>query len=178
MLYFWRKLKKPVALKASSDEIIHKLDKKALYLNLNSFIKLIMAYKSLRKLRAPIYVQEMIKDGVEVIIGAKKDSEFGHIVIFGWGGTYTEAIRDIQYGIASLSIPEAKYLIENTKVYGLLLGFRDKPKCDIEGLMLDLIKVSCLVSKFPEITELDLNPVFVTEKGVTVIDARIKINSD
>lgn len=174
-LYFWRKIKKPVALKASSDEIIHKVDKKAIYLNLNSFIKLIIAYKSLKKLQAPIFIQEMAKEGVEIIIGAKRDNEFGHIVIFGWGGIYTEVIRDINYGIAPLSIPEAKYLIEGTRVYELLTGFRGKERCNVNDLILTLAKISQLVYNFPEICELDLNPIFVSKKGAIAIDIRIKL---
>lgn len=174
-LYFWRRIKKPICLKASSDKIIHKLEKKAVYLNLNNTEEIKKVFSQLRKLNASIYAQEMGDRGTEIIIGAKKDREFGHVIIFGWGGVYTEIIKDFCYGIVPLSLNEAEEIVKNTKVFKILNGYRNFPPCNLKNLYLLLVKLSLFIYNFPEITEMDLNPIFVSEKEETIIDARIKI---
>jgi acetyltransferase len=116
----------------------------------------------------------MIKDsGYEVIVGSKFDRLFGPIILFGMGGIMTELIGDKAIGLPPLNTALARRLMEQTKVYKLLKGFRNRPAVNLESLEEILIRLSHLVSDFPEVAEVDINPLFANENSIFALDARV-----
>jgi acetyltransferase len=109
----------------------------------------------------------------ELILGAKQDRDFGPVILFGMGGILTEVLQDRAIALPPLNRLLAKRLMEETKVYRLLQGYRDIPPADIQLLEEILIRLAQLVTDFSEIQELDINPLFVTDKNACAIDARV-----
>jgi acetyltransferase len=173
----------PVALKIHSPDIVHKTEAGGVVLDLNSKKEVESAYKKILE-NAKNYnseariigvtVQRMIKDkGYEVILGSKYDTLFGPIILFGMGGIITEVIGDKAIGIPPLNTTLARRLMEETKVYTLLKGFRNRPPVNLEFLEEVLVRLSHLVTDFPEITEIDINPLFANENSIFALDARV-----
>jgi len=118
-------------------------------------------------------VGEMVK-GLEIILGVKQDPQFGPLVMVGAGGIYTEIFKDVAFGIAPFSLATAKEIISRLKIYQMFLGARGQKPLDLEAVADLLVKLGDLASQFPEISEIDFNPVMVKEqgKGCTVVDLR------
>jgi acyl-CoA synthetase (NDP forming) len=172
----------PVVLKIVSPDIIHKSDVGGVMLNLKDAKDVRKAYKQImenvkkHKKDAEIVgiiVQEMAPPSTEVIVGAIKDPQFGHALMFGLGGVFVEVLKDITFRIAPINEEEAHEMIGEVKAYQLLKGYRGMPPADIEAIVQILLNTSRLVSEHPEIKELDLNPIMVYEKGAKTVDARI-----
>jgi len=172
----------PVVLKIVSPDIIHKSDVGGVTLNLKNAKEVRKAYKQImenvkkHKKDAGIVgvlVQEMAPPSTEVIVGAIKDPQFGHALMFGLGGVFVEVLKDVTFRIVPISEEEAREMIGEVKAYPLLRGYRGMPPADIEAIVQILLKTSRLVSEHPEIKELDLNPIMVYEKGAKTVDARI-----
>ncbi len=172
----------PTVFKILSPDVIHKFDVGGVILNIknqmeakNAFNKIIENIKKHNK-KARIYgvlVQEMAPSSIEVIVGSIKDSQFGPTLMFGFGGTYVELMKDVSFRIAPIDEYDAKEMISEVKAYPILTGYRGQPPADIDALIKILLKVSNLVMDHQEIKELDLNPVMIYEKGVKIVDARI-----
>ncbi|MEM4200710.1 MAG: GNAT family N-acetyltransferase [Nitrososphaerales archaeon] len=178
----------PVALKILSPQITHKTDAGGVALNLNSEAEVREAFERIIK-NAKAYnpsaeilgvsVQPMIKKrGYEVIIGAKKDPIFGPVILFGMGGVSVELFKDYAIGIPPLNQTLARRLMEETKVYQLLKGYRNMPPANLKLLEEILIRFSQLIVDFPQIREVDINPLIIDEKEAFVLDARIAIDKD
>ncbi|MCI0454663.1 MAG: bifunctional acetate--CoA ligase family protein/GNAT family N-acetyltransferase [Candidatus Dadabacteria bacterium] len=175
----------PVALKIHSPDIIHKTEAGGVILDLNSEEEVESAYKKIIENArnynpdariTGVTVQRMIKErGYELILGSKNDILFGPVILFGMGGIITEVIKDKAIGIPPLNSTLARRLMEETKVYRLLKGFRNRPPVNIESLEEILVRLSHLVTDFPEIGEVDINPLFVNENSVLALDARVII---
>ena len=172
----------PIVAKIVSPEIIHKSDAGGVKVNLKNATEVSEAYKTIianaKKYNEKanivgVLIQEMAPSGTEVIIGAIKDPQFGQTVMFGLGGIFVEVLKDVTFKIAPITIEEAKEMITDLKSYPLLKGYRNTPAADIEALAKNLVNVSKLVMDYPEIKELDLNPVMAYAKGVATVDARI-----
>jgi acyl-CoA synthetase (NDP forming) len=172
----------PVVMKIVSKDVIHKSNIGGVILNISNEDATREAFKkitlSARNVNATVYgilVSEMICDGIETIIGFSVDPEFGQYIIFGTGGTLVELFDDTSLRLLPFSRKEALSMIKEVKGAKLLSGYRgDTPK-DIEALVEILIRLEELIKKEP-VTEIDLNPVIVMEKGVVVADARVFIN--
>jgi acetyltransferase len=174
----------PVALKIVSPDIIHKVDAGGVVTRLKSESELKAAYTSmLDRVRETspeaqiegVYVQRMI-EGVnyELILGSKKDLDFGAVILFGAGGTGVEAFGDVSTKLPPLNQTLARRLMEDTKIWQILKnGLRNKPPADLRLLEEIVVKFSNLVVDFPEIAEIDINPLAVCEKGVYALDSRI-----
>ena len=115
------------------------------------------------------------RDALEVILGITSDPTFGPVILFGAGGTAVEAIGDTAMALTPLDLKLAKDLIESTRIYRLLRGYRDKHAVDLEGLALCLVKLSSLAVQHPAIRTLDINPLLASEKGLLALDARIEV---
>jgi acetyltransferase len=173
----------PVVLKINSREITHKSDAKGVLLDLkneqevsDAFEQIIQNAKSYnaKATLEGVSIQPMIKHAdLELIIGAKKDRDFGPVILFGMGGVLTEMLKDRAIALPPLNRLLAKRLMEKTRVYRLLQGYRNIPPANLELLEEILIRLAHLVTDFPEIQELDINPLVVTENGFSGIDARI-----
>jgi acetyltransferase len=171
------KLGKPVALKVVSPEISHKSDVGGVMLNLNDFSQAEKAYEKMISLNqgkvAGVLVQKMVLDGKEVILGSKRDSSFGPVVLFGLGGIYVEILKETSLRVAPINRSEAEEMISETKGSDIFKGLRGEQPLDTEALVESLLRLSQLVIDFPEIEGIDINPVKVLEKGAVAVDARI-----
>ncbi|MEM0083535.1 MAG: acetate--CoA ligase family protein, partial [Candidatus Nezhaarchaeales archaeon] len=174
----------PVVLKIVSPHIIHKSDVGGVKIGLrtSSEVKLayyeIMANVSKFAVGATVYgiaVTPMVPQGMETIIGMRRDPQFGPLLMFGLGGIYVELLREVSFRLAPITKSEALEMIMETKAYALLKGFRGSPPGDIDAVVDVLLKVSTLCTEFKEIQEIDINPLFVYEKfkGCIAVDAKI-----
>jgi acetate---CoA ligase (ADP-forming) len=119
-----------------------------------------------------VLIQKMVS-GVEVILGAVREEGFGHLVMFGLGGIYTEVLKDVRFSLAPLNFDEALSMIRGIRSYPILEGVRGQKPVSIEILADYLVRLSLLVNDFPQIEEIDLNPVKGENNDLFVVDARL-----
>jgi len=168
----------PVVLKLMAEDVIHKSDTGAVKLNLKTKEEVEEAYDDLMKIPAQaekkISVQNMADEPItELIIGMTTDPQFGPALMFGIGGILVELLEDVSFRIAPITEYDANEMIKEIKGFPILDGYRGKPKADLDAIVKTLLKISDLVVKHEEINEMDLNPVFIYEKGLICVDARI-----
>jgi acetyltransferase len=178
-------------MKVVSPNIIHKTDVGGILLNIKTeqdafeaYIQIVNNAKKFGPQNARIYgveVQEMIDFKAEakvneIIIGMSKDPQFGPLLMFGTGGIYANFMKDVAFALSYKFNQEiAKKLIESTKIYSLLQGVRGESSSDIEAIINVLLRLSQLVNDFPEIVELDINPLLAFLKGYSAVDIKITI---
>ncbi len=176
----------PVAVKLASHQIVHKTEIGGVQLNLTNEEAVLKAFDSMRTRLAAtnqleamegVLVQPMVNGGVEVMIGVTDDPLFGPLIAFGLGGIHVEILGDVQFRITPLTDRDAAEMVRGIKGYRLLTGYRGHPPADLEALEETLLRVSRLVEEIPEISELDLNPIFALPpgQGCRIVDARIRI---
>lgn len=174
----------PTVFKILSPDVIHKFDVGGVILNINSQDDAKKAYNKICdniKKHKPdakidgILIQEMAPPGTEVIVGAIKDAQFGQTLMFGFGGTFVEVMKDVSFRIAPITKDDAKEMISEVKAYPILKGYRGQPPADVNTLEKIILSTSKLVMDHQEIKELDLNPILVYENGAKTVDARIII---
>ncbi len=171
----------PLALKVDAEAVIHKTETGGVSLNLKDKKELLSSFKEMARKFAEhkpgFILQKYLEGGKEVIMGAKANEGLQPTLMFGLGGVFVETLRDVQFRLTPLSVEEAMEMIRSIKGYPVLEGVRGEKAVDIEKLVEILIRLSQLVLDFPEIDEMDLNPVFAFEKGkgAAVVDARAKI---
>jgi acetyl-CoA synthetase (ADP-forming) len=176
------KLGYPVVLKIVSVDVLHKTEAGGVILDVGDANELKQAYRCLlenvKRFKPDariqgVLVQEMAPQSVEVIIGCKRDAQFGLTLMFGLGGIYTEVLRDVSYRVVGpfFKRRDAEQMMRETRCYEILKGYRGK-SYDVRVLVEILLRTSKLATDLP-IAELDLNPIFVYQKGAKVIDARI-----
>jgi acetyltransferase len=176
----------PLVLKIVSPNILHKTDIGGVRIGIGSEKELEEDYDEILfhvKKYIPdanirgVLVQEFIKDKKEAIIGISEDQQFGPMIMFGLGGIYVEALKDVSFRIAPLNRQMAREMIDEIKTAKLLKGTRGEDPSDIESIIEIMLRVSQLVIDFPEIIEMDINPLFVKKQGEGSIagDARIRI---
>ncbi|TFG24786.1 MAG: acetyl-CoA synthetase [Promethearchaeota archaeon] len=168
----------PVVLKLMAEDIVHKSDTGAVKLNLKSKDEVEKAFEELMnipsKSEKKISVQKMADEPItELIIGMTTDQQFGPALMFGIGGILVELLEDVSFRIAPIERYDALEMIHEIKGFPILDGYRGKPKADIDAIVDTLLKISDLVVKHEEIHEMDLNPVFIYDKGLICVDARI-----
>ncbi len=177
----------PVVLKISSPDILHKSQVDGVALNIVTKKQAEEAYKRIInsvKTKAPdakidgVLVEEMVNKKYELIIGAKKDPVFGPIILFGMGGIAVELFKDLDVGLPPLNMALAKRMIERTKIYQLLKGYRGMNGVDIKNIQFLLYKFAYLIMDFPEIKEIDINPYAIDEESGLVLDSRIILDKD
>jgi acetyltransferase len=171
-----------VALKVVSPDILHKSDFGGVKLNLKTRKEIIDAYKKIeanaRKMRQDVrflgcLVSPMVKKGLEVIIGTKIDDQFGPIIMFGLGGILVEIVKDVSFRVLPITRSAARRMIKEIKAAPILDGVRGEPPVDKEAIVNLLMAVSNLIESYPDIHELDLNPVIAHEHKISIVDARI-----
>ncbi|MFP3867812.1 MAG: acetate--CoA ligase family protein [Desulfobacteraceae bacterium] len=177
----------PVVFKIASPEILHKSDLGGVKVGINNDIEARGAFDLItgRAHRlAPgaqiwgVYVQEMVPPGREVIIGMSRDPQFGPLLMFGLGGIYVEVLKDVVFRIAPISESEARTMINEIHSAPLLRGVRGEKPPDLEAVCQAMLRTSQLVSEFPEIVELDINPLVVHEQGAVAVDLRLVITPE
>jgi acyl-CoA synthetase (NDP forming) len=125
-----------------------------------------------------VEVQQLARTGREVILGATRDPKFGPIVMFGLGGIYTEALKDVAFRLAPLRQLSARHMLEEIRGYRILEGFRGQGPADFDALQECLERLSQLVLEFPVVEELDINPLIAYEDSAVVVDARIILETE
>ncbi len=174
----------PVVLKIHSPDVSHKTDVGGVMLDLEDAEMVRAAFDRITgnlRHRMPeariegVTVQRMVKmkDALEMILGIKKDPVFGTVIMVGMGGTGAELYADRALGFPPLNERLAKRMLESLKMWPLLNGYRGRPPADVTRLIEVLIRLSYLAADYPEIAELDINPLLVTEQDVVALDARI-----
>jgi acetyltransferase len=175
----------PVVAKVSSPQILHKTDIGAVRVNLKTADEVAGAYKEIVKNSTGhfpgavidgVLLQQFLPAGSEFIVGALRDPSFGHLVMAGLGGIYTELFRDTAFRIAPIGEQEGYEMLQQLRSWKLLLGLRGQKQSDIEALAKLIANVSHLVHDCPQISELDLNPVLVWNDKVVIADAKVVID--
>jgi acetyl coenzyme A synthetase (ADP forming)-like protein len=179
----------PVVLRVVSPDILHKTDVGGVVLNLKTPEEVRNAYDGIltgvtrfmpRARIHGVMVYHMVPKGREMIIGMSQDVQFGPLVMFGLGGIYVNFLKDVSFRLAPLSEPEAREMMEETKAYALLKGIRGEPPSDTEALKNTILRVGQLVWDFPEIVEMDINPVIVYGwgEGCIALDVKMTLTKD
>jgi len=172
----------PIVMKIVSPDIIHKTDAGGVKVGVKTEKEAKIAYQEIvskatkYNKRAQIYgviACTMIPQTTEIIIGMMKDPHFGPVIMFGLGGIFVEVLKDISFRILPIEERDAEEMISEIKGYEILKGARGEGLKDIKAIKSLLLKISQLALENPEISEIDLNPIFVFEKGLQVIDARM-----
>ncbi|MDW7733584.1 MAG: acetate--CoA ligase family protein, partial [Methanolobus sp.] len=177
----------PVVMKIVSPDISHKTDVGGIRLNLQHADDVERAYNSMMSdvhrympdaRITGVQMQKMISGGKEVIIGMNRDPQFGPLLMFGLGGTYVEFLKDVSFAVAPISIDEAKHMVSSIKSYPLIAGVRGEAPADINSVIDALIRISQLVTDFPEILEFEINPLMVMQdgQGCVAMDVRFTID--
>jgi len=124
-----------------------------------------------------VLVQQMCTSGKEVILGMHRDKRFGPLMMFGMGGTMVEVLKDVSFYLAPLTAAEAKEMLVSTRTYKMLEGVRGQKGVDIDAIAEGLQRLSQLVTEFPQIQEMDINPYMVGPEGMTpvAVDARMSV---
>jgi len=174
----------PVAVKLVSDSIVHKTEVGGVILSRRSPTEVKDAYERIRSRLAElgrddemqgVSVQQMVPEGVEVIVGLTQDSTFGPLILFGLGGIYAEFFKDITFRIHPLTDIDVREMVRSVKAHQLLSGWRGSKPSDVKAIEDVLLRVSAMVEDLPQIAEMDLNPLKAQEqgKGCVAVDARI-----
>jgi len=182
----FEEMRRPVAMKIVSPDILHKTDVGGVRLNLSDAEAVADAFveitSSARRMVpdawiAGVSVQEMVSGGRELILGMSRDPQFGPLLMFGLGGIYVEVLKDVSFRLAPLSRDEAVEMVREIRAYPLLSSFRGSVPADEGGIVDALLRISRLSTDVPEIQELDINPVMVMSKGrgIRAIDCRMTI---
>ena len=176
------KLGFPLALKAVSPQILHKTEAGAVALDIKDKIALFAAVKQIRgaiATRMPgamiefFLLEKMMPPGLELLVGGLRDEQFGPCVAFGLGGIWVEAFKDAVFGISPMTRDEMLDMMNETKAGMLLKEFRGNQPLDREAALAAISAVSTLMTDFPEISEIDINPLRLYPKGAAALDVRV-----
>ncbi|EDY35428.1 hypothetical protein ABOONEI_711 [Aciduliprofundum boonei T469] len=163
----------PVVAKIASEKILHKSDVGGVILNINNKEELKEKVKILmEKFSSPVLVEEMLSGGLEVIVGVTKDPTFGHAIMFGLGGIFTEVFKDVTFRVIPISRLDAEFMLNEIKGRKILEGYRGV-RVSKEAIIELLLKVSKFVEENADIEGMDLNPVLARENDCVVLDAKI-----
>ncbi len=175
------KIRYPAVLKLVSPDIIHKSDFGCVIVGINSEKELQASYKKIlskaRKAKARVkgfLVQEMV-EGMEIIVGGKKDEQFGQTILFGLGGIFTEIYQDVSIRVVPITRKDAQQMIREIEGYKILSGYRGQ-KYKLNTVVNILLRVSKMLQNNPEIQQLDINPIILSAKGAKAVDARIVLS--
>ncbi len=173
----------PLVLKLSSSGLLHKTDVGGVIIGINSEIELKTAYEKMIlniatlskdfSKKIEIQIQKQIGSGIEVILGIKRDPTFGPVFLFGAGGKYAEIFADSNLTLLPLNSEKVKKIVESSKIYKLLSGFRDDPPYNLKDLYQIMLTLGQLITNYPEIREIEINPVIVTHEGTWALDPKV-----
>jgi len=176
----------PVVLKIATAKVLHKTEMKGVKIDIQDGHALKAAFKEMEEHFLSTFsgeelkflIQKMVPNGLEVIVGSKYDPEFGPVILFGLGGIFAEVLRDVAIRVAPVSEDQAMEMINQIRGSALLKGFRGKPLADVEALLRILMTFSRILIDYPEVYELEINPLLVLGKGqgCVVVDGRIRFN--
>ncbi len=172
----------PIVLKIISPQILHKSDVGGVIVGINDENELISSYRKIIrnvKDRMPeaeitgVLVQEMVPHSTEIIVGSTYDPTFGPTIMFGVGGIFVEILEDVSFRLIPITEEDAWEMVNEIKAHKILDGVRGNPPVDKKSIIEVLLKTSAMVNEYPEIRELDLNPIMASSDGIIIVDARI-----
>ncbi len=175
----------PVVLKILSKDVVHKSDVGGVAIGIRNPRQVGESYEAIMSSVTKsdpdadiqgVSVQRMADPGVEVIIGASTDPQFGHVIMFGIGGTLVEILQDVSLRLVPLTPRDAKEMVREIKSFRLLEGYRGTEPSDLVKLEEAILNLSEFLESHPEVREVDMNPVFCYPKGILAVDARIIVN--
>ncbi|OQA06958.1 MAG: hypothetical protein BWY65_02045 [Firmicutes bacterium ADurb.Bin373] len=176
----------PVVLKVASPKILHKTDIGGVIIGLNSASEVKTAYVTIMEnthkylpkvIPYGVEIQKMVPRGTELIVGMTRDLQFGSMIGFGLGGIYVNLIKDVSFRLAEgLTENEIKEMIAETKAYALMKGFRGEKPVDIDAVIGVIKHLALLATDFPEIMEVDINPLIAYESGAAALDVKITLS--
>jgi len=163
----------PIAMKINSLKISHKSDVGGVQINIESFLQAKKVFNKMKKLKGfeSVFAQKMVR-GTEIIIGGKRDVQFGPTILVGLGGIYVEVFKDFNIGICPINKSIAREMLQGLKAFPILKGLRGKKGINLKKLEETIVKVSKLMVKEKNLQELDLNPLIATPKEILAVDAR------
>jgi len=176
----------PLVMKIVSKDILHKSDVGGVALDLLNKKEVIEAYEAIihrSRTEKPdaiiegVEISEMIQPGVELIVGSRTDPSFGPIVMCGLGGIYVEVMKDVSFRALPLSRQGAMAMIKEIKSHPILLGVRGEKKKDIDSVIHTIMKVGAVIQRCRSISDIEINPLVVHEKGAKALDARILLSA-
>jgi acyl-CoA synthetase (NDP forming) len=180
-----RRMGYPVALKVTAAEIVHKSDEGGVLLGLKDEEAVRRGFAALKDVAAEaratfqgVTVQPMAAPGLEIILGAHRDPQFGPLIVFGLGGVLVEALNDVALRVAPLSPRDARAMLSEIKARRLLDEFRGRPAIDRAAIEQALIQLGQLMLSRPDIASIDVNPAFAYPEGLLAVDARIQLTAD
>jgi len=165
----------PCVMKVSGD-IVHKTNVNGVRLNIKNIDEAKKTFHELIKIKGckKVLVQKMITEGYELIVGGKRDPQFGRIIAFGAGGIFTELLKDVSFRISPLNRIDAQEMVKEVKFSDVITrGFRNQKPADINSIVNVILSVSRIIEKNPKIKELDINPLFATSTKAIATDVRI-----
>lgn len=176
----------PVVMKIASPDILHKSDCGGVKVGLKNEAELRAAYEDMMtnvKAKMPnaniwgVNIQQMVVEGKQTILGVSKDAQFGPMIMFGLGGIYVEVLKDVTFRIAPVDEREVREMVKEIRSYKLLTGVRGEKSVDMDAVVDAIMRLSQLVTDFPEIEEMDINPLIAMpgDGGVIAIDSRISL---
>ena len=173
----------PVTLKLSSPDVIHKTETGGIRVSLKDEAEVRQAFREIVGIFSANYPEKRLDgvivqkqgSGLEVIVGMLRDPQFGPVLMFGLGGVFVEAMKDVSFRLIPIETSDAKDMMEELKGYGVLRNPRSGT-IDLPAVENSLLRISTFITNHPEIWEMDLNPVFVSFHGVEVCDARIMVH--
>ena len=178
---FAQKIGYPVVLKISSPDILHKTDIGGVETNLkdgwqfsrawDKIVSQVSFFKPKAKIDG-LLVQSQV-EGIEVVVGMKRDKVFGPVLMFGMGGIFIEILKDVSFRVAPVSMSQARNMIKDINSYPVLTGFRNIKKVNLKKIEKIIVCLSELCLEHPEIKQIDLNPIIANEQKVSVADAKI-----
>ena len=181
-----RKVGYPLVMKVHSPDITHKTEADGIRLDIRCDADVCESYRqiaaSARRYKTDARIEGVMiqpyfsNPDYEILLGAKRDPNFGPVILFGMGGIYTEVLKDRSLGLPPMNRLLARRLMQETKAYALLKGYRNRPAADMERLEEMIIQLSQLLIDFPEIAELDMNPVLIRDGNPVAVDARIRVS--
>src|SRR5579862_3480133 len=170
----------PVVMKIVSPDILHKTEAGGVVVGVKSYETILgnaKKYKADAKIEG-IQVQQMLGGGTEVIIGSITDGSFGKLVAFGLGGVLVEVLKDVTFRLAPATKADALSMLDGIQAHDMLRGVRGSDPANRDAIADIIVNVSKLITDFPEIAEMDLNPVFATKDSAIAADVRIVVDFD
>lgn len=176
----------PLVMKVASPRIIHKTDVGGVKIGLNTPDEVRQGFTEITEnvhrylpqvVIHGIEIQKMMPRGTELIVGMSRDVQFGPLMAFGLGGIYVNLLKDVSFRLAEgINRSEVLSMISETKAYTLLRGYRGEDPADINAIADIILRSAALVTDFPEIAEMDINPVFAYSRGASALDIKITIS--
>ncbi len=177
---FAEELGYPVVVKGCSPELLHKTEKGMVYLNCNNQSDVARAYDEITSKDDigldGVLIQEQVQGSRELVMGLIRDAQFGPCVMFGLGGIYTEVLKDTSFRVAPLSSQDAESMLEELRAKDILDKFRGSPAVDRSLLVQSLVQLGNLALQYPEIAEIDINPLIVHGSQPVAVDALVVLS--